>query len=67
MEFKIEKGIPIPPRSKYTPPPMDVGDSFATTRGITNTLRARYDRSYPEYTIAVRKQRDGQYRLWRIK
>ena len=69
-EIKIEKGIPIPlPGSKnsgitYVLRKMDVGDSFITS---SPPHTAHQCARQVNIKIAVRKQSEKEFRVWRIK
>lgn len=72
MEFKIEKGIPVPPKkgSNYndvigTLNKMKVGDSFLCNMDTANAFRSVAPRK--RMRVTGRKQQDGQYRVWRIE
>lgn len=71
-EFKIEKGIPLPPhgnsrRSKYPFDKLEVGDSFAVMDGTSrNTLSTLANRRGLQMRakFTVRPEGSG-YRVWR--
>jgi hypothetical protein len=71
MEYKIEKGIPIPPRRcgrkpRYPFGQMEIGDSVIVE--IISGARAAttYGRRHGK-KFQSEKQADGKYRVWRVK
>lgn len=68
-EYKIEKGVPIPPLKtglKDALLSMDVGDSFAYAEERNDTVRAMIARIKQEddAEFVVRRTKTG-YRVWR--
>lgn len=74
-EFKIEKGVPIPPRkiqSKYPWDQMDIGDSFfvPSTSGyklskIQSNAYAYGIKITPKRKFVIRTLEKG-FRIWRV-
>lgn len=76
MEFKIEKGIPIPPGKKIYPwPEMEIGDSFTVsiTNGDLSRARKRLSSAAVHHQkkhggrFTVRKIDDNTLRVWRVE
>lgn len=70
-EFKIEKGIPIPPKPNYTKYPwrdMDVGDSFYVAGKTIHTIRGSMVNANKRINreFVARQEGDG-VRVWRTK
>ena len=75
MEIKIEKGVPVPPKSrnggrklKYPFDQMEVGDSFAANapqNTVLSSARA-YARRNPGMTFTTREIDKKSCRVWRI-
>lgn len=71
-EFRIEKGVPLPPHSgdgtrKYPFPQMEVGDSFPVPASRLSTIRAAataYGIKH-RWKFSVLKH-EGGFRCWRI-
>ena len=72
INFKIETGIPLPGGSrnlKYPWHQMSVGDSFSFNADLVRKVwpaASYFARRNPEFRFSIRKQRDGNYRVWRI-
>lgn len=77
-EFKIEKGVPVPPRNNYARYPfkdMEAGDSFHVPAADGETARTvqlrmsaavvSHRRRHPDTKYVVH-QEDGGVRVWRI-
>jgi hypothetical protein len=71
--MKIDKNVPIPKRKAHwgkfseTAEAMQEGDSvFVGTFKDANTLSNSIGRKHPLGKGAVRAQRDGGYRVWRV-
>lgn len=67
-EFKIEKGVPVPPSShlntKYPFAQMEVGDSIHATNFHAPNAAHQWGKTNGR-KFASRKEGDG-YRIWRI-
>jgi len=69
MEYKIEKGIPVPaPRNEYPFRVMEVGDSFAVPSTESRRVRSAANnfgmRNGRKFTV---KNLPNKVRVWRIK
>jgi hypothetical protein len=77
MEFKIEKGVPIPQRrtlNKYPLTTMEIGDSFAAPSSLKNSLHAsaahmrrRYQKKFRIAPIKDDPQYPDHIRMWRVE
>lgn len=71
MNYKIDKGVPIPPRTRTTKYPfglMEVGDSFEVPSGDRAKIISacfHYNKR-KEGRFTVRKVGKDQYRVWRV-
>lgn len=73
MQYKIKKGIPIPPRntgrkSMYPFAEMRIGDSFAVMANKARSVSAasqHFGKLHKQKFICRRI--DGGYRCWRVK
>ena len=70
-EFKIEKGVPVPPRNggrgapeKYPFSSMEVGDSFLAPEKAQSSTQSAGKRLGMKFTS--RKEADG-VRIWRVE
>ena len=67
---KIDKGVPIPSKSKFPFADMGVGDSFFSTKRTVRTSAYQYGTThYMEFTSRQEKSDEGElgFRVWRIK
>lgn len=65
-QFKIEKGIPLPEKTKYPFEDMEVGDSFFDDTSSEAKIRGAAGlASQHGHKFKVTKTPDG-YRCWRI-
>jgi uncharacterized protein (DUF2249 family) len=68
--MKIEKGIPLPSKSKYPWDEMEAGDSFFVKekreRGKLASACHMRNKKFPPQKYIVRNFEDG-LRVWRIK
>lgn len=71
MSYKIEKGVPIPPKfANESPFPLrdlKVGDSFVVTKKEASTLKravGNYKYHNPGWKYSTRTQPDGGVRVW---
>lgn len=64
----IDRGVPIPPRTKHPLPSLLVGESFQVPKALAKrTFKAchRYA-SLHDMDIVTRTQPDGSLRVWRV-
>ena len=68
MDIKIEKNVPVPPSRKFGMGQiireLEVGDSFLFTTDKPQNVSAVF--KSVGYKSAMRDQKDGTYRFWRI-
>lgn len=73
-EYKIEKGIVIPPKqlkkNKYPFVDMEIGDSIAfpiKERSSVSSAVNNFKNHIPQHRFTIRKISDTECRVWRIK
>jgi hypothetical protein len=74
FEFKVERGIPIPPMPhpgrpyKYPWRLLEVGDSFFVPEGNLKTLRSAWKEASKRLGFRCSyRQEEGGIRIWRVE